>query len=107
MSPTAIFVIGVFTTALCILYVYVSFHEIKTTPPGVTVVHGLLPVAGSMSPLDTPAPRPLKIMLAVDGSPCSDRAVQSVAMRRGRPVAKSRWCPCLTRGCLGHPTFPC
>jgi len=29
----------------------------------------------------TPAPRPLKILLATDGSPCSDRAVQSVAMR--------------------------
>jgi nucleotide-binding universal stress UspA family protein len=81
MSPTAIFVIGVFTTALCILFVYVSFHEIKTTPPGVTVVHGLLPVAERMSPLDTPAPHPLKILVAVDGSPCSDRAVQSVAMR--------------------------
>lgn len=31
MSPTAIFVIGVFTTALCILFVYVSFHEINAT----------------------------------------------------------------------------
>ena len=82
MPPTAIFVIGVFTTALCILFVYVSFHEIKTTPPGITVVHGLLPVVDeSPSSLDPPAPHPLKVLVAVDGSPCSDRAVQSVAMR--------------------------
>ena len=82
MSPTAIFLIGVFTAALCILFVYVSFHEIKTAPPGVTVVHGLLPVVAEITAtIYTPAPHPLKILMAVDGSPCSDRAVQSVAMR--------------------------
>ncbi len=31
--------------------------------------------------IETPAPRPMKILVATDGSPCSDRAVQSVAMR--------------------------
>lgn len=35
----------------------------------------------STADIDTPAPRPMKILLATDGSPCSDRAVQSVAMR--------------------------
>jgi hypothetical protein len=86
MSTNAILFIGIFTAALCVLFVFVSFHEIRTTPPGVTVVHGLLPVtAENTSPLDTPAPRPLKVLVAVDGSPCSDRAVQSVAMRPWPP----------------------
>jgi nucleotide-binding universal stress UspA family protein len=82
MSPTAIVIIGVLTAALLILFVYVSFQGIKTAPPGVAVVHGLLPVAaGAAIPLETPASHPLKVLVAVDGSPCSDRAVQSVAMR--------------------------
>jgi nucleotide-binding universal stress UspA family protein len=39
--------------------------------------------ASDVSPADieTPAPRPIRILVATDGSPCSDRAVQSVAMR--------------------------
>jgi nucleotide-binding universal stress UspA family protein len=35
----------------------------------------------SIADIATPAARPLKILVATDGSPCSDRAVQSVAMR--------------------------
>lgn len=35
----------------------------------------------STADIETPAPRPMKILVATDGSPCSDRAVQSVAMR--------------------------
>jgi nucleotide-binding universal stress UspA family protein len=81
MSPAAIFFIGAFTTILLVLFVYVSLHEIRTAPPGVTVFRGLLPISESTSPLETPAPRPLRVLVAVDGSPCSDRAVQSVAMR--------------------------
>jgi hypothetical protein len=85
MSPTAIAIIGVFTAALCILFVYVSFHEIKTAAPGVTVVHGLLPVAAaSTSPLERPAPHPLKVLVAVDGSTCSNRAVTETKARRFR-----------------------
>jgi hypothetical protein len=85
MSPTAIFLIGVVTTILCVLFVFVSFHEIRTAPPGVAVVHGLLPLVESTSALDTPASHPLKVLVGVDGSPCSDRAVQSVAMRSWPP----------------------
>ena len=81
MSPSAIFYIGVFTTFLLAIFVYVSFHEIRTSPAGVTPFRGLLPVAGGTSDLETPAPRPLRVLVATDGSPCSDRAVQSVAMR--------------------------
>lgn len=51
-----------------------------------TVVHGLLPVTTeSGPPLETPASHPLKVLVAVDGSPCSDRGVQSVAMRPWPP----------------------
>ena len=66
MSPTAIFVIGVFTTALCICS-YMS-RSTRSTPPGVTVVHGLLPVAESMSPLDTPPPH-LRIKITLELTP--------------------------------------
>jgi nucleotide-binding universal stress UspA family protein len=82
MSPTAIAFVVLVTATLFIVLLYVSFHEIRTAAPGVTVVHGLLPVAdvGSV-PLDRPASHPLKVLVAIDGSPCSQRAVQSVAMR--------------------------
>ncbi|MEX1127788.1 MAG: universal stress protein [Vicinamibacterales bacterium] len=66
---------------LLAIFVYVSFHEIRMSPAGVTPFRGLLPVSEGTSDLDTPAPRPLRVLLATDGSPCSDRAVQSVAMR--------------------------
>jgi nucleotide-binding universal stress UspA family protein len=81
MSTAAIFFIGVFIVTLLALFVYVSFHEIRVSPPGTVPLHGLLPVAEGAAPLEKPAPRPLKVLLAVDGSPCSDHAVQSVAMR--------------------------
>ena len=85
MSTAAIFLIGVFTTALLAIFVYVSFHEIRASPAGVTPLRGLLPVAEGATDLEPPAPVPLRVLVATDGSPCSDRAVQSIAMRPWPP----------------------
>jgi len=85
MSPSAIFFIGIFTTALLAVFVYLSFHEIRTSPAGVTTSRGLLPISERTADLERPAVRPLRVLLATDGSPCSDRAVQSVAMRPWPP----------------------
>jgi nucleotide-binding universal stress UspA family protein len=81
MSITAIFFIGVLAVALIGVFVYVSVREVKVSPPGVTPLRGLLPLSGRAEPLTAPALRPWRVLVATDGSPCSDRAVQTVAMR--------------------------
>jgi nucleotide-binding universal stress UspA family protein len=81
MSTTSIFLIGVFTIAMLAIFVYVSIHEIHVTPPGTRPFHGLLPIEQNVARLEPPPPHALRVLIAVDGSPCSDRAVQSVAMR--------------------------
>jgi nucleotide-binding universal stress UspA family protein len=85
MSPAAIFLIGVITATLLVVFVYVSFHEIHTSPAGVTPFRGLLPISEDDTDLKTPSARPLRVLVATDGSPCSDRAVQSVAVRPWPP----------------------
>jgi len=81
MSSTAIFSIGVFAVLMLGIFVYVTMHEIKTSPRGVKPFRGLLPIDENVPKLETAQKRSLRIVLATDGSPCSDRAVQSVAMR--------------------------
>jgi nucleotide-binding universal stress UspA family protein len=81
MSSTAIFSIGVSAVLMLGIFVYVTMHEIKTSPPGVKPFRGLLPIDENVPKLETAQKRSLRIVLATDGSPCSDRAVQSVAMR--------------------------
>jgi nucleotide-binding universal stress UspA family protein len=81
MSPSALFVIGVVTVLLLAVFVFVTLHEVRTSPPGVKPLRGLLPIAGPPSPIERTTPRAFRVLLAVDGSPCSDRAVQSVAAR--------------------------
>jgi nucleotide-binding universal stress UspA family protein len=81
MSPTAIFLIGVFAVLMLAIFVYVSIHEIHVSPPGTRPFHGLLPIQENLAPIERRSSRALRILLAVDGSPCSDRAVESVAMR--------------------------
>ena len=81
MSTTAIILIGGFAVALLAVLVYVSMHEIRISPRGVRPFRGLLPIAETLPALDAPPRRPLRIVVATDGSPCSDRAIQSVAMR--------------------------
>jgi nucleotide-binding universal stress UspA family protein len=82
MSAATLVLIATLVLSLVLVFLYVTFREVKASPPGVTVVHGLLPVEAPSGPrLDMPPARALKVVVAVDGSPCSDRAVQSVAMR--------------------------
>jgi nucleotide-binding universal stress UspA family protein len=81
MPTAAIFFIGVFAVLLLAIFVYVSIHEVRVSPPGVTPLRGLLPIAGNLPDLEKPEGRSLRIVVATDGSPCSDRAVQSVAAR--------------------------
>ena len=81
MSSPAIFSIGVFAVLMLGLFVYVTMHEIKVSPLGVRPFRGLLPIDENVPKLETAPKRSLRIVLATDGSPCSDRAVQSVAMR--------------------------
>jgi nucleotide-binding universal stress UspA family protein len=81
MPGTAIFSIGVVVVLILAVFVYVTVHEVKASPPGVRPLRGLLPVDETVPTFETPQKRSLRILLATDGSPCSDRAVQSVAMR--------------------------
>jgi nucleotide-binding universal stress UspA family protein len=77
----AIFLIGVLAVVLLAIFVYVSIHEIHVSPPGTRPFHGLLPIQENVAPLEHRSPRALRILLAIDGSPCSDRAVEGIAMR--------------------------
>jgi len=103
MSTFASFLVGVFTVALLVSFVYLTAREMSRSPLAMMPFYGESPdeaerraktwdtqaaafVGSSALPaaaaeLVTPPARPLKILVATDGSPCSDRAVQSVAMR--------------------------
>jgi nucleotide-binding universal stress UspA family protein len=96
-------VLGVLTVVLLAFFVYLTAREMKRSPPAMMPFFGEPPdqaereartwdaraaaVVGSSAipaaapDLVAPAARPLRILVATDGSPCSDRAVQSVAMR--------------------------
>jgi len=109
MSTFAIFLVGVFTVALLVSFVYLTAREMTRSPLAMMPFYGESPdeaerraktwdtqaaafVGSSALPaaaaeLVTPPARPLKILVATDGSPCSDRAVQSVAMR----PCRRRW----------------
>jgi nucleotide-binding universal stress UspA family protein len=74
MAPTTIFAIGVFTAVLLAFFVYASVRGITSPPPEPVPFDELLqPAEGG----DTT--HPLRILLAIDGSPCSVAAVQEVA----------------------------
>jgi nucleotide-binding universal stress UspA family protein len=81
MSNATLIVIAVFAVAAIAVFLYVTLRDVKTSPPGVKPFHGLLPVEVHPAPIVVPSARPMRVLLAVDGSPCSDHAVQSVAMR--------------------------
>jgi nucleotide-binding universal stress UspA family protein len=73
LAPAVIFAIGVFTVVLLGIFVYVSVHEItKPRPEPVAFDELLRSDVGD-------ATRPLRILLAIDGSPCSVAAVNDVA----------------------------
>lgn len=74
MSSSAISVIVVVTVILLAIFTYVTIYGISHGRVGRTAKAGA-------ADIETASMRPLKILLATDGSACSDRAVQSVAMR--------------------------
>lgn len=71
MPPIAIFGVGVFVVVLMAVFVYMTVHEIGRS--------AIMP--RTPGDLMIPEARPWRILVATDGSPCSDRAVESVLMR--------------------------
>ena len=73
MAPVTLFAIGVFTVVLLAIFVYVSVRGVTRAPAEPVPFDELLRAdAGE-------ATRPLRILLAIDGSPCSVAAVNDVA----------------------------
>ena len=74
MSSAAIFFIGVFTFVLLVIFVYFSYVEMKKA--------GAQGERGIASDLAARAAGPMRVLVATDGSPCSDLAVQRAAERQ-------------------------
>jgi nucleotide-binding universal stress UspA family protein len=73
MAPATLVAIGVFTVVLLAIFVYVSVRGITHEPPEPAPFDELLRAnAGETT-------HPLRILLAIDGSPCSVAAVNDVA----------------------------
>jgi nucleotide-binding universal stress UspA family protein len=81
MSTTATVLVFAVAGVLLVAFMYVTGREVKISPPGIKPFRGLLPVAEHMADLNTPTHRPWRVLVAIDGSPCSDHALQSVASR--------------------------
>jgi len=81
MSPIAIFLIGVIATALIVVFLYVSVHEVRRGE-GVAAAGSELPAwADAPAP---PAPRSagaMRVLVAIDGSPCTARVLDAVVAR--------------------------
>jgi nucleotide-binding universal stress UspA family protein len=77
MAPATLFAIGVFTVLLLALFVYVSVREIARPRAQPVPFDRLLEVDDAAA-----TTRPLRILLAIDGSPCSVAAVHEVARCR-------------------------
>jgi hypothetical protein len=73
MAPATLFAIGVFTVVLLAIFVFVSVRGV-THPPAKPVPFDELLRADAGE-----ATHPLRILLAIDGSPCSVAAVNDVA----------------------------
>lgn len=74
MSTIELFLIGVFTTALLAVFVCATVGCLKKAAAWRTS-------QGTVASLIAGAPHPLKVLLATDGSSCSDRAVRDIAAR--------------------------
>jgi nucleotide-binding universal stress UspA family protein len=73
MAPTTVFAIGVFTVVLLAVFVYVSVRGVTKAPVEPVPFDELLRADSGE------AMHPLRVLLAVDGSPCSVAAVNEVA----------------------------
>lgn len=78
MSPSVIFLMGVFAVALLVLFTWTSFHKV---PKGGLETIDEATTRASAPPPRPPATRPLRILVATDGSPCSEGAIEHVASR--------------------------
>jgi len=76
MSDSLVFGIGLFIAILCAIFLYITVWGI--THPTETGSIQPPPRSPDISPVSG---HPLRILFATDGSPCSDRALQSVAVR--------------------------
>jgi nucleotide-binding universal stress UspA family protein len=86
MSATAIFLIGVFAVGLLAIFVAVSVLEIRR---GTRVAAEEAARRREGHPnLPSVTMRPMRILVATDGSPCSDRAIDSVAARPWPPASQ-------------------
>jgi nucleotide-binding universal stress UspA family protein len=84
MSTTALFLIGVVAVMLMIAFAVLTVAELPQTARP-EAAKG--PSGGSLAAVGQ-AGRGLRILIATDGSPCSDRAVVSVATRPWPPGSR-------------------
>jgi zinc and cadmium transporter len=105
MSSAVIFFIGIFAVLMLGLFVYVTMHEIKVSPPGVRPFRGLLPIDENVPKLETAQRRPLRIVLATDGRHAPIALCRASRCGRGRPTARSKWFLSFTRECRRFPMW--
>jgi nucleotide-binding universal stress UspA family protein len=81
MSPMVIFLIGVGAVALLALFTWTSFHEVlKGEQEAIDEATTRAKRASAPPPAPAVA-RPMRILVATDGSPCSEGALEHVASR--------------------------
>jgi nucleotide-binding universal stress UspA family protein len=73
ISSSAIFAIGVVTALLLAVFLYETIHGVTHARAGAHTARPSVPQPA--------AGRPLRLLIAIDGSPCSDLALQSVVAR--------------------------
>lgn len=85
MEPTTIFTIGVVTTALLAIFTVETIVLLRKSGESPTVAARATTGPAATLPGGRPWVRPMRVLLATDGSQCSDAAIQSVAARNWPP----------------------
>jgi nucleotide-binding universal stress UspA family protein len=81
MWTTVAVLIGAFAGALLLGFRYFGRRDGKAVFPGLTSLRRLLRGAPFSTSSDTPPSRPWRVLVAIDGSPCSDDVLGHVASR--------------------------
>jgi nucleotide-binding universal stress UspA family protein len=84
MGSSTIFMIGVFTVTLLAIFVYATIHELRKAGEQ-SSIRNMDRAARKVDLPRPPAPHPMRVLVATDGSPCSDRALRSIAQRPWPP----------------------
>jgi nucleotide-binding universal stress UspA family protein len=86
MTPSTIFLIGVFTVVLLAIFTYETIHQLRKAgeAPPRTAARAESAAARMLEHVP-PLPHPMRLMVATDGSPCSALAVRRVAQRPWPP----------------------